>query len=109
MAEVHLGPYWQMMLGAACLHLGCDHEAVEWLNKSLALNPRYPFTHLFLASALVLSGREAEAKAEMAELQRLEPGFTLNRLKTLELSDAPAFQAQRERVYKALRIAGLPR
>jgi predicted Zn-dependent protease len=101
-------PYWQMYMGAACLHLQRDREAVEWLNKSLALHPRFPPTHLFLASALALSGRDAEAKMAITELVNLEPEFTLSRWKALEVSDAPAFLAQRQRVYEGLRRAGLP-
>jgi adenylate cyclase len=101
-------PYWQMMTGAACLHLQRDHEAVEWLNKSLALNPRFPFTHLFLASALALCGRGAEAQTAVAELLRLEPKFTLSRLKASELSETETFRARRKRIYEALVRAGLP-
>jgi TolB-like protein/DNA-binding winged helix-turn-helix (wHTH) protein/Flp pilus assembly protein TadD len=99
---------WQMFMGAAYLHLQRDADAVEWLNKSVALNPSDPFTHLFLASALALSGREAEAKAERAELLRLKPEFTLSYFKAMEPSDAPAFRAQRERVYEGLRQAEVP-
>ena len=101
-------PYWQMFMGSACLHLQRDREAVEWLNRSLALNPRFPVTHLFLASALALCGREAQAKRAIGELLHLEPEFTLGRLKALELSETPAFRAQRERVYVGLCRAGLP-
>ena len=53
---------WQMFMGAASLHLQRDGEAIDWLNTSVALNASDPFTHLFLTSALALSGREAEAK-----------------------------------------------
>jgi tetratricopeptide (TPR) repeat protein len=33
-------PYWQMIMGVAYLSVQEDLEAVKWLNKSLALNPR---------------------------------------------------------------------
>jgi TolB-like protein/DNA-binding winged helix-turn-helix (wHTH) protein/thioredoxin-like negative regulator of GroEL len=99
---------WQMFMGAASLHLQRDGEAMDWLNKSVALNPSDPFTHMFLASALALSGREAGAKAQLAELLRLKPEFTLSHFKAVETSDVPAFRAQRERIYEGLRRAGVP-
>ena len=101
-------PIWQMFMGAVHLHLGRDSEAVHWLTKSVALSGNDPFTHLFLASALALSDRKIEAEAQLAELLRLKPEFTLTRLKGLEPSDAPAFRAQRERIYAGLRLAGVP-
>ncbi|TYO65040.1 adenylate/guanylate cyclase domain-containing protein [Bradyrhizobium hipponense] len=99
---------WQLFVGVANLHLGRDDEAVVWLRKSVDLNPRSSFGHLFLASALALAGQEAAARVEMAEFQRLNPGFTLGRFKAVEPSDRPAFVAQRQRVYEGLRQAGMP-
>ncbi|WP_170181864.1 winged helix-turn-helix domain-containing tetratricopeptide repeat protein [Phreatobacter stygius] len=101
-------PRWQLIMGVARLHLGHDDEAVEWLRRSAALNAQDQFTQLFLASALARIGREAEARAAVANLLQLAPGFSLSRFRSLEPSDAPAFLAQRERVYDGLRRAGLP-
>ena len=47
-----------------------------------------------------------EAKAQMAQLQQMRPGFTLGRFRAVEPSDTAAFRAQRERVYEGLRRAG---
>jgi len=44
----------------------------------------------------------------MAELLRLNPDFTLSRFRDLEVSNEPAFLAQRQRVYQGLRLAGVP-
>jgi|RhiMetdeSRZDD1v2_1073273.scaffolds.fasta_scaffold01163_22 TolB-like protein/DNA-binding winged helix-turn-helix (wHTH) protein/Flp pilus assembly protein TadD len=99
---------WQMFMGAASLHLQRDGEAIDWLNKSVALNPSDPLTHMFLASALALSGRPEEAKVQLADLLRLKPEFTLSHFKAVEPSDVPAFRAQRERIYEGLRRAGVP-
>jgi TolB-like protein/Flp pilus assembly protein TadD len=101
-------PVWQMHMGVALLHLGRPTEAADWLTKSTALDPGDRFTHLFLASALALAGRDQEAKAEMAELLRLRPGLTLAGFKAVEPSDAPAFLEQRQCIYEGLRRAGLP-
>src|SRR5262245_41542412 len=99
---------WQMFLGAAYLHLQRDDEALDWLTKSVALSPRDSFTRVFLVSALALSGRQTEAKLELAELLRLKPDFTLSYFKSVEVSDDPTFRAQRQRIYEGLRRAGLP-
>src|SRR6185436_15524100 len=72
---------WQMIMGAVCLHLRRDGEAVDWLHRSVALAPTDAFARLFLASALALSGREDDARAQLAELLRLRPDFTLSRFK----------------------------
>jgi tetratricopeptide (TPR) repeat protein len=99
---------WQMFGGVAHMQLGNDAAAVEWLRRSVALNPGSRFGRLFYASALALAGREEEARAQMAEFQRLAPGFTLTRMKQLEPSEEPEFLAQRQRIYEGLRRAGMP-
>jgi TolB-like protein/DNA-binding winged helix-turn-helix (wHTH) protein/tetratricopeptide (TPR) repeat protein len=99
---------WQMFMGVAYLHLGEDKRAIGWLRKSIAINPRDPFTRLFLASALALTGRKAEAQDHITELLRQRPGMTIARWRALEPSNTPAFLAQRGRVYEGLRLAGLP-
>jgi adenylate cyclase len=105
----HSLPVWQMFMGVALLHLGRHAEAVDWLTRSAALDTGDGFTHLFLGSALALAGRTREAKAEITELLRLRPGLTLAKFKSVEPSDAPAFVAQRSKVYEGLLLAGLPR
>lgn len=99
---------WQMFAGVAHLHLGHDATAVDWLTRAVEGKPRSAFGHLFLARALGVSGRIAEAQAQMAQLQQLRPGFTLSRFRAVEPSDAAPFRMQREHVYEGLRKAGMP-
>ena len=99
---------WQMFEGVVNLHLGRDTAAIDVLSRSVQGNPRSAFGHLFLASALGLAGRSAGAQAEVAELQRLRPGFTIGAMRAREPSAEARFLAQRERVYEGLRRAGLP-
>ena len=101
-------PSWQMFAGTVHLHLGQDRQAVESLTRSVEGAPMSPFSRLFLASALGLSGRIPEAQVQLAQFQHLRPGFTIARVRALERSDAPAFREQRERVYEGLRRAGMP-
>jgi adenylate cyclase len=99
-------PVWQMLLGATHLQLARDAEALHWLNKSLAVDPSDRGTRALLASALALSGREAEAKLEIAALRY--PKLTLSAFQAYEPSNEPAFRARQERIYEGLRLAGLP-
>jgi hypothetical protein len=55
---------------------------------------------------LALSGREAEAKLEIAALRY--PKLTLSAFQAYEPSNEPAFRARQERIYEGLRLAGLP-
>lgn len=61
----------------------------------------------FPCNALGLAERLKEARVQVSELQRLASGFTTTRMRDREPSDAPAFRAQRERVYRPF-AAGLP-
>ncbi len=102
-----LVPQWQMFHGVADLHLGHVDRAVEWLVRSVDSNPGSSFARLFLASALGGAGRIDEAQMQLAEFERLRPGFTLSQFRAREPSDAPSFLKQRERVYSGLRHAGM--
>lgn len=101
-------PVWYLYRGAAYLHLGDNEKAIEWMEKSKQLNPRAGLTRFFLASALALAGRNADAQTEMHEFLRLNPGFTLSRFKAREPSSNAMFLAQRQRIYEGARKAGLP-
>jgi TolB-like protein/class 3 adenylate cyclase/predicted Zn-dependent protease len=101
-------PVWYLYKGAAYLHLQDDEKAIEWMEKSKQLNPRAGLTRLFLASALALAGRDADAQTEMHEFLRLNPGFTLSLFKARDPSSNALFLAQRQRIYEGARKAGLP-
>ena len=88
--------------------LGRMEGAVSWLSRSVDDNPRGVFNRLFFASALAMAGRSDEARIQMAEFQRLRPGFTLGQFRAREPSDTEPFRRQRELVYQGLRVAGIP-
>lgn len=98
---------WLARDGLAKLHLGQDQEAVAPLRRAAAVNPLFDFPHLYLACAFARLGRDAEARASLAEFLRLRPGYTLARYRSLTSTD-PTFLTQRERIYDGLRRAGLP-
>ncbi|WP_162561370.1 adenylate/guanylate cyclase domain-containing protein [Methylobacterium terrae] len=98
---------WLARDGLAKLHLGRDEAAIDPLRRAAAVNPLFDFPHLYLACAFARLGRDAEARASLAEFLRLRPGYTIARYRSLT-STEPTFLAQRERLYDGLRRAGLP-
>ncbi|MBI5276620.1 MAG: winged helix-turn-helix domain-containing protein [Burkholderiales bacterium] len=99
---------WHTYEGMALLHLGQDEAAVQSLAHGSTDASPAPYAHLYLASALALSGRLDEARAQVARFPQLYPGVTLGRMRTQEASNAPEFLRQQERVYAGLRRAGMP-
>jgi TolB-like protein/DNA-binding winged helix-turn-helix (wHTH) protein/Tfp pilus assembly protein PilF len=79
-------------------------EALATFKKALVRDPDFLWTHLGLAGLYGELGREDEARAEVAEVLRLNPNFSLEVLKQDSLIQDPA---RRERALAALRKAGL--
>lgn len=99
---------WHTFEGMALMHLGQDAAAAQSLAQGVKATPPARFTHLYLASALALSGQMEAAREQVAQFPQLYPGLTLGRWRALEVSDSPEFLRQRERVYEGLRRAGMP-
>ena len=99
-------------LGNVCrlrkLLVGADEEAVAWFRRSIELNRGYLFAHLYLAAALELLDRHAEAQAEAQAALAINPKFTIRRYHASAASDNPVFLKQRERIIHAMQKAGLP-
>ena len=67
-------------LGHAYRGLEQYEDAITAYKKALEREPNYLIGHIFLTSAYYLAGREAKARAEAAEVLRLQPKFTVARL-----------------------------
>jgi adenylate cyclase len=84
---------------------GRFEEAVSASKKSTQLAPDNPGFHVELAATYVMMGREEEARAEVAEVLRINPKFPAD--------FAPLFLAGykdpsvRRKIIDALRKAGL--
>jgi adenylate cyclase len=65
-------------LGAAYRGVGRYEESVKQCKKAIELSPNDLFAHLNLAITYTKLGREAEAKAEAAEVLRIHPKFSLD-------------------------------
>jgi Tfp pilus assembly protein PilF len=105
--DPNLGP-WFAISGMAELHLGHDDGAISWLARAIDTGTPVALHHAYLAGALALAGRAAEAQAALAEFRKAMPAATTARLRAQAYSTEPGFVAQRERLYDGLRIAGLP-
>jgi adenylate cyclase len=66
---------YYLFLGHALCHAGRHEEAVEAINKVLRRKPNNLFAHTRLISCYSLLGRDEEARAEAAEVLRLNPKF----------------------------------
>ena len=64
-------------MGRAYLLTGRYEEAIAVFKKALLRNPNHGATHLDLAIIYSELGREAEARAELAEALRVSPSYSL--------------------------------
>ncbi|MFO8164073.1 MAG: tetratricopeptide repeat protein, partial [Desulfatiglandales bacterium] len=99
-------PNWYFMnLGRAYSHAGQYEEAIAALQKALQMSPDNLPALTHLAATYSLSGREQEARAEAAEILRVNPKFSLQYFAKTTPHKNPA---DKELVINALRKAGLP-
>jgi tetratricopeptide (TPR) repeat protein len=91
-------------VGSTYYSAGRTEEALVPLKRFLARRPNYLDAHLILAAAYSELGREEEARAEVAEVLRINPNFSLEVHKQRKPIKDPAML---ERQLAALRKAGL--
>jgi adenylate cyclase len=98
-------PTWYLLwLGGAYSGLDRFEEAIATLKKAVEREPHFLGPHLFLANTYSRSGREAEARAEVTEILRINPHFSLEGHRQRLAYKDPATT---ERIIAALRKAGL--
>lgn len=69
--------FFLMNMGRAYFMLGDNDAAIEWLLKSLERESKFPVKHGYLAMAYALKGQDSKARAAVADMRRLDPGFKL--------------------------------
>jgi adenylate cyclase len=101
---------WYFVLCHANTHLARDASAIEWCLKSIATGKTFWFAYVDLASAYAWRGQRADAAAAVAELLKLRPGFTVQKLaqEGSGFSDHPTFRKEYQRILEGVRKAGLP-
>ena len=111
---LHLSPrdplrnQWEFRICHARAHMAEWENAAEWCQKSIATNAGFWIPYIDLAAANGWLGRDAEAKAAIAGLHKLMPGFTVQDWANINWSDSPQFQREYARIVEGLRKAGLP-
>jgi adenylate cyclase len=101
---------WYFVLCHANTHLARDAQAIDWCLKSIATGKTFWFAYVDLASAYAWRGQNAEAAAAVAEILKLRPGYTVQRLvqEGSGFSDNPTFRKEYQRLVEGARKAGLP-
>jgi adenylate cyclase len=98
-------PNWYFqILGFAYCHAGMYEESISALKEALRVSPDNLFAHTRLTAAYSLSGREQEARAEAAEILRINPKFSLEYFAKTQPYKNPHDRAL---LIDALRKAGL--
>jgi hypothetical protein len=77
----HAACIWTLFGGQIELELGHDDAALDWLARAVELTPRNPFAQASLAAAYALRGDHASAGKHAAEVRKLAPTLTLERMR----------------------------
>jgi adenylate cyclase len=80
-AQMRLDPFHPhfapLIVGEACYVLRQYHEARRWLHEATSRAPNHQYGHAFLAATYAQLGQLDEARAEAAEVMRLNPNYTI--------------------------------
>jgi adenylate cyclase len=80
-------------------------DAIKILHRAIIRNPDFLGSHLVLATIYGLTDRKEECQAEVEEILRISPGFTL---KLMGEMIPAADKATADNIIEVLRMAGLP-
>ena len=88
-----------------------DDLAIEWMRRTLKIKPDVPVTYALLASALALTGRQAEASEALKRYLSLKATTSKTiaefRPQHRAASDNPKWLAYSDRLVEGLRKAGM--
>jgi adenylate cyclase len=99
-----MATYYSHWLGRAYRLMGRYEEAIAAFKKTLSVYPRLPGPRADLVVIYSQLGREEEARAEVTEILRISPDFSLEGVRQRWFYKDPA---ESERYLTALRKAGL--
>lgn len=91
-------------LGLSYCWMGQDEEAIKWCEKAVRQDPDSFLTRLVMTVVYSLSGRDKDARAEAAEVLRINPKFSVVKW---EKAATLKNETEKERTIAALRKAGL--
>jgi adenylate cyclase len=91
-------------LGLSNSYMDQHEEAITWGEKAIRQNPNSLLAHSCMAAIYSLSGRDENARAEAAEVLRIQPKYSLE---SFQKRCAYKKKADCERFIDALRKAGI--
>ena len=97
-------PRWLFNMAGCYRMMGQYEEAISICKKILQKQPDQLYPHTQLAAAYMAVGREEEARAEAAEILRIDPKFTLD---NFAKATPRKNQVEMARMVELLRKAGL--
>jgi DNA-binding winged helix-turn-helix (wHTH) protein/TolB-like protein len=86
---------------------GHDDAALAAIRKAETVDSSDPWVWATMAGLLQLNGHADEARAALASLRRINPGITIAKLRLGDAGAAPPYERGVERLYAALKDAGL--
>jgi len=87
---------WWLFAGEIQLERGNDELAMDWVSRSVALNPRGPFGLGVLAALHALMGDKQAARAAATRLHDIAPSLTLDRMiERLMATSRPSHEPKR--------------
>ena len=103
---------WEYYMCDAYSHMAKWEQAAEWCERAIGSAPTSYVARYNLAAAYGWLGRAAEASAAIAEIEKLDPGFTVQRYLSSgswrASSGNEKWRAEDQRIAEGLRKAGLP-
>jgi class 3 adenylate cyclase/TolB-like protein/predicted Zn-dependent protease len=99
---------WLRAVGTADLVLGRLDRAIDWLRRSVAIDPNNAISCAHLAAALASAGHEAEAAETWSAARHLVPAFTISKFCGIAASANPMYLRQRQLLCEGMRKAGVP-
>jgi adenylate cyclase len=101
-----LGPaLFYIDYGIALRDTGRIEDGIRALKKAIEHAPNYISAHVHLAAAYAMIGRDQQAQAEVAEVLRIDPGYSVERFAKMTVLRG---QERVNAIEQALRKAGLP-
>jgi TolB-like protein len=91
-------------IASAHFSAGRFEEAAQWAQRSIDIEKRYAYSHLFLAASHGHLGSIEEARSSLTTAMALRPDFTLTHMNTCPMR----FPERRKLWIEGLRLAGMP-
>ncbi len=94
----------------AILQMSLDHdaEALAAARQAVTVDSTDPWAWFTLAGLLQIAGQTDEARSALDSLRRINPDITIAKLRMADVNISPVFKKAEERLYAALKDAGLP-